>query len=35
MWFAIILVTNLLYAFLLWWLGGNGRKNKVGLEFRT
>ena len=35
MWFAIILVTNLLYAFLLWWLGGNGRKSKVGLEFRT
>ena len=35
MWFTIILVTNLLYAFLLWWLGGNGRKNKVGLEFRT
>ena len=22
-------------AFLLWWLGGNGRKSKVGLEFRT
>ena len=35
MWFTIILVTNLLYAFLLWWLGGNGRKSKVGLEFRT
>ena len=35
MWFAIILVTNLLYAFLLWWLGGNERKSKVGLEFRT
>ena len=35
MWFAIILVTNLLYAFLLWWLGGNGRKSKVGLKFRT
>ena len=35
MWFAIILVTNLLYAFLLWWLGGNGRRSKVGLEFRT
>ena len=35
MWFNIILVTNLLYAFLLWWLGGNGRKSKVGLEFRT
>ena len=34
-WFTIILVTNLLYAFLLWWLGGNGRKSKVGLEFRT
>ena len=28
MWFTIILVTNLLYAFLLWWLGGNGRKSK-------
>ena len=35
MWFTIILVTNLLYAFLLWWLGGNERKSKVGLEFRT
>ena len=35
MWFAIILLTNLLYAFLLWWLGGNGRRSKVGLEFRT
>ena len=35
MWFTIILLTNLLYAFLLWWLGGNGRKSKVGLEFRT
>ena len=32
---AIILGTDLLYAFLLWWLGGNGRKSKVGLEFRT
>ena len=35
MWFTIIFVTNLLYAFLLWWLGGNGRKSKVGLGFRT
>ena len=35
MWFTIILVTNLLYAFLLWWLGGNGKKSKVGLKFRT
>ena len=35
MWFAIILGTNLLYAFVLWWLGGNGRKSKVGLGFRT
>lgn len=34
MWFAIILSTNLLYAFLLWWLSGNGRKSKVGLEFQ-
>ena len=36
MWFVIILGTNLLYAFLLWWLGGNGRKHHkkgVGLEF--
>ena len=35
MWFTIILATNLLYAALIWWLGGNGRKNKVGLKFRT
>ena len=34
-WFAIILGTDLLYAFLLWWLGGNGKKSKVGLKFRT
>lgn len=37
MWFALILGTNLLYAFLLWLLGGNGRKkhkNRVGLEIR-
>ena len=36
MWFVIILGTNLLYALLLWWLGGNGRKHRkkgVGLEF--
>ena len=31
-WFAIILGTDLLYAFLLWWLGGNGKKSKVGSE---
>ena len=34
-WFAVILGTDLLYAFLLWWLGGNGKKSKVGLKFRT
>ena len=36
MWFTIILVTNLLYALPArgGW-GGNGRKSKVGLEFRT
>ena len=34
-WFAVILGTNLLYAFLLWFLGGNGRKSRVGLEFRN
>ena len=28
MWFAIILGTNLLYAFVLWWLGGNGKKHR-------
>jgi len=28
MWFAIILGTNLLYAFILWVLGGNGRKRR-------
>ena len=36
MWFAIILGTNLLYAFLLWWLGGNSRKHRrkgPNLEF--
>ena len=36
MWFVVILGTNLLYALLLWWLGGNGRKHRkkgVGLEF--
>ena len=36
MWFTIILVTNLLYAFLLWWLGGNGKKKQGGSgSFRT
>ena len=35
MWLVIILSTNLLYALLLWWLGGNGKKSKVGLKFRT
>ena len=36
LWFALILGTNLLYAFVLWWLGGNGRKHHkkgIGLEF--
>ena len=27
-WFAVILGTDLLYAFLLWWLGGNGKKHR-------
>lgn len=34
-WFALILGSNLLYAFLLWLLGGNGRKmhkNRARME---
>ena len=36
LWCAAILAMNLLYAWLVWWLGGNRRKKRnVGLLFRS
>ena len=34
LWCAAILAANLFYAWLVWLLGGNRRRRRVGLQFR-